>query len=107
MPTAAATYRPAGAGRIGGPCTYPPGPRPSACRRGYDRRHRDRRAKIFVRDGGRCQRCGALVALHAGQGLPVMHLDHIVPQSHGGGNECGNLQTLCPTCNARKAREGW
>lgn len=51
------------------------------------------RLKVFVRDGFECVVCGALHDLT---------IDHIWPQSKGGTNEEGNLQTLCRTCNSRK-----
>lgn len=31
-----------------------------------------------------------------------MDVDHIVPQSRGGGNTMDNLQYLCPHCNRSK-----
>ena len=30
-----------------------------------------------------------------------MHVDNIVPESEGGGDEEGNIQALCHTCNTR------
>jgi hypothetical protein len=52
------------------------------------------RARIMVRDGGRCRRCGSTRSLE---------VDHIVPVSKGGHDYETNLQTLCARCNRRKA----
>ena len=42
--------------------------------------------------------CGCyLYALPPG----AVHLDHVVPQSKGGGNELGNIQALCSSCNTK------
>jgi 5-methylcytosine-specific restriction endonuclease McrA len=54
----------------------------------------DLRWRVFKRDGYRCRACGADVDLT---------VDHIVPVIHGGSNTESNLQTLCRTCNSRKA----
>jgi hypothetical protein len=51
------------------------------------------RAAVFVRDGGRCRRCGSTRSLE---------VDHIIPASRGGSPEQDNLQTLCRSCNRRK-----
>lgn len=50
-------------------------------------------AQIKLRDGRTCGYCG-------GRGDTI---DHIVPQSHGGGNTWDNLITACRPCNNRKA----
>ena len=52
-----------------------------------------RKKQIINRDGGRCVRC------HSTEKLEV---DHILPVALGGGNEDGNLQTLCFRCNRAK-----
>ena len=36
------------------------------------------------------------------KGRDDLDVDHIVPQSRGGGNEASNLQILCKTCHRRK-----
>ncbi len=51
------------------------------------------RARVFVRDGARCRRCGSTLALE---------VDHIEPLSCGGDDALNNLQTLCRRCNRRK-----
>jgi HNH endonuclease len=51
------------------------------------------RARVIVRDGGRCRRCGNACQLE---------VDHITPLSRGGSSEEDNLQTLCRRCNRRK-----
>lgn len=49
--------------------------------------------KVFANDNYTCCSCGSLEQLT---------VDHIVPVSKGGGDEMGNLQTLCRPCNSRK-----
>jgi hypothetical protein len=57
------------------------------------------RLKVMARDGFRCRLCGRSPAMHPGISL---HIDHIKALSRGGGNEPGNLQTLCSECNISK-----
>lgn len=56
------------------------------------------RTDILRRDGSRCRVCGASTATGA-----ALHVDHIVPVSHGGLTEFSNLQTLCQPCNLGKS----
>jgi 5-methylcytosine-specific restriction endonuclease McrA len=56
------------------------------------------RAEILTRDGSRCRMCGATPAHGA-----TLHIDHIVPVSHGGRTIPENLQTLCQDCNLGKS----
>lgn len=55
------------------------------------------RALVLMRDGARCQLCGADVASGA-----KLHVDHIFPWSKGGETELSNLQILCEVCNIGK-----
>jgi hypothetical protein len=64
------------------------------------------RNEILERNGYTCQLCGA------GPGDPDpfnrsrkvrLHIDHIVPRSHGGSEEKGNLRVLCSACNHGRA----
>ncbi len=55
------------------------------------------RTDILRRDGGRCRMCGASAA----EGV-TLHIDHIVPVSHGGRTLPQNLQVLCQECNLGK-----
>lgn len=48
---------------------------------------------IYRRDGFRCKSCGLTGDLT---------VDHIVPESAGGGANEDNLQTLCRSCNSKK-----
>jgi 5-methylcytosine-specific restriction endonuclease McrA len=50
------------------------------------------RRAVFVRDGHRCQYCGA----------PAENIDHIVPRSKGGPHSWDNVVAACRRCNARK-----
>lgn len=54
------------------------------------------RWKVWERDNFTCLHCGSR------QNLSV---DHIYPESTGGGLELNNLQTLCKTCNSKKGKK--
>jgi hypothetical protein len=55
---------------------------------------RPSRHHIFKRDGHTCQYCGRRAELT---------LDHVMPQSRGGGDTWENLVAACQPCNQRKA----
>lgn len=50
------------------------------------------RRAVFVRDGHRCQYCGA----------SAESIDHVVPTSKGGPHEWENVVACCRRCNAAK-----
>jgi hypothetical protein len=52
------------------------------------------RRQVFERDAYRCKRCNAHKDLA---------VDHIHPESKGGTLDLSNLQTLCRSCNSKKA----
>ena len=52
------------------------------------------RAAIFGRDDNHCRQCGA---------TDHLTVDHIIAVYRGGTDEYSNLQTLCGSCNSRKA----
>lgn len=56
------------------------------------------RRKVYGRDDYTCLGCN----LHDPTGL-ALTLDHVIPESRGGGNSKANLQTLCDPCNQAKA----
>jgi len=56
--------------------------------------HAALRAFIFWRDQYTCQHCGS-------QNMLVP--DHMISRRNGGTHHPDNLQTLCDSCNARKA----
>jgi hypothetical protein len=56
------------------------------------------RMDILRRDGFRCRMCGA-----SGRDGIALHIDHIVPVSHGGRTVETNLQALCDACNTGKS----
>jgi 5-methylcytosine-specific restriction endonuclease McrA len=64
--------------------------------RGRQRKSSSKRARIFARDGFRCQYCGER------GGLFDLTMDHILPESRGGPTSPENLVTACRPCNQRK-----
>ena len=50
------------------------------------------RRSVFVRDGHRCQYCGAAAE----------NVDHVVPKSRGGEHAWENVVAACRRCNSRK-----
>jgi 5-methylcytosine-specific restriction endonuclease McrA len=52
------------------------------------------RVAVWVRDEGRCVRCGAEADLQ---------FDHVIPVAKGGGNAVENVQVLCGDCNRLKS----
>ena len=56
------------------------------------------RALVLMRDGGRCQLCGA----EARNGARL-HVDHVIPWANGGETKLANLQVLCEVCNIGKS----
>lgn len=57
------------------------------------------RWRILTRDKFRCGACGKSPK---GNARVELEVDHIVPVAKGGGNEEGNLRTLCWACNRGK-----
>lgn len=55
--------------------------------------HRALRDFVFARDEYRCKTCDPLKLVP----------DHIISRRNGGAHHPDNLQTLCDSCNARKA----
>jgi 5-methylcytosine-specific restriction endonuclease McrA len=51
------------------------------------------RVAVWVRDEGRCVRCGS---------EDDLQFDHVIPVSRGGGNSEENVQVLCGDCNRLK-----
>ena len=51
------------------------------------------RREVWIRDGGRCVRCGSRKNLE---------YDHIIPVSKGGSNTARNIELLCESCNRAK-----
>ena len=52
------------------------------------------RRNVILRDKLTCQYCGKTGG--------ALTLDHVIPQSKGGGNSWTNLVAACPPCNAKK-----
>lgn len=64
---------------------------------GRDLKWSEARKIALARDCFCCQRCGSRE-----RGMLTVH--HIYPRGLGGGNEPGNLVTLCETCHQRLCR---
>lgn len=68
-----------------------PDTRPSASRRGYDRKWRRIRAQ-YLKAHPDCIACGD----------PAKEVDHILPLAEGGTHQWSNLQPLCKRCHSQK-----
>lgn len=55
------------------------------------------RFRVLRRDGFRCVYCGAM------PGSALLHVDHVMPVSKGGGSHPQNLVTACQDCNLGKS----
>lgn len=65
------------------------------------------RARIFNRDGWRCQLCGGVIdPTVRWPDQRVGSIDHVVPVAAGGGDEDTNLQSAHMSCNQRKGARG-
>ncbi len=58
----------------------------------YQRRAPLSRRAVFLRDGGRCQYCGA----------KAESIDHVIPRSRGGEHTWENVVAACERCNTAK-----
>ena len=63
---------------------------------------REVRAAVWLRDGGRCVRCGVTDADATARTGVHLHYDHIVPFSRNGADTVNNIQLLCEDCNLAK-----
>lgn len=54
------------------------------------------RENVYLRDGYRCQYCGAQFRHRE------LTLDHVVPRCHGGRTTWKNIVTCCVNCNRKK-----
>lgn len=79
--------------RFGKAYVRPETDRPSASKRGYDRKWRVIRA-AFLKAHPQCA-CGE----------PATEVDHILALRKGGTNAWSNLQPMCKPCHARKTVE--
>lgn len=52
------------------------------------------RIKVWLRDRGKCKRCGREEDLE---------FDHIIPVAKGGSNTENNIELLCKSCNRKKS----
>ena len=89
---------------VGLPTGGPPAPTPEPSKVPREERRTiplSLRWFVLVRDGHKCQSCGATTSDGA-----VLHIDHIKPYSKGGLTVLDNLQALCRDCNAGK-RDRW
>lgn len=71
--------------------------------------YRRARQLAIERAGGRCERCGRVAALRAGETWVTEWLGevhHVTPLSAGGTNDAGNLCLLCTRCHHETHEEG-
>jgi 5-methylcytosine-specific restriction endonuclease McrA len=61
------------------------------------------REDVFERDHWQCQDCGIQCAAPNPFDRTAATVDHVVPLHLGGDHSKANAQTLCLSCNARKA----
>jgi 5-methylcytosine-specific restriction endonuclease McrA len=62
------------------------------------------RARVFERAGGRCEYC----RLHQDDAdFLTFHVEHIIAEQHGGGDDPENLCVACPECNLAKGPNLW
>ena len=100
-----------------------PPQRPTVTIMGQELKLYSLRMRTFKRTGTRCHGCGAYASFFAVErqvkgvtdkyhfnlyGIingveELFTCDHIVPLAKGGPNNLGNTQTMCITCNSRKA----
>ena len=57
---------------------------------------------VWVRDSGRCRKCGITDAEAMSRDGEHLHYDHITPWSQNGADTADNLQLLCGRCNREK-----
>ena len=63
-----------------------------------------KRLAIYIRDGFTCCYCGR--DLRNADPREVT-LDHLLPRSANGSNECTNLVTACLHCNSSRGAKAW
>jgi len=63
---------------------------------------REVKAAVWLRDGGRCVRCGITDADAVARTGVHLHYDHIVPFSRNGADTVNNIQLLCEDDNLAK-----
>ena len=84
----------------------PPGRRPRPVRAVHAQlprwRHPGVRWQIFERDAWRCHLCGGEVTQGVTHPERQAQVDHLKPQSTGGGDHDDNLATACKRCNLLK-----
>jgi len=57
------------------------------------------KARVRERAGNRCEYCQLR---QDDSPLAALHIEHIVPKTHGGGDELDNLALACIDCNLHK-----
>ena len=66
-----------------------------------DAEYRRNRRRALDRTGGKCARCGKVIAVRDGDGWRMLEggVHHIVNLKEGGGHATGNLAPLCDGCH--------
>lgn len=57
------------------------------------------RRLVRTRARNRCEYCGLA---QVDSPLAVLHIEHVIPRKHGGGDEAENLALACVDCNLSK-----
>lgn len=68
------------------------------------------RAAVIARDGWVCTLCRRRLVARSRSSRTrgrTLHLDHIVPVSHGGPDTVDNLRVLCAACNISRGNRPW
>lgn len=68
-------------------------------RRPGSQKKRDRKLRIFFRDGGKCFYCDMKLNINN----RITTLDHIIPRSKGGTWADENIVLACRPCNEKRA----
>src|SRR5437868_14922098 len=60
------------------------------------------RTAVIELHGSECLRCGVQCTW---SGPTKLHIDHVIPEIHGGPTTLANLQVLCRDCNLNKGAD--
>ncbi len=61
--------------------------------------------EIYIRDGGRCVYCKAIVVGPRFAPGDPHGFDHLIPRNNGGAHTASNIVTSCGSCNQKKGTQ--